>query len=203
MSAWNLTRLQRALRERAEAVDVLVHAALSPATPAGYRQWLCDLYGFIEPFERRFAFTHQLDIWFIEQRIKSGRLSADLLALGLTRDEFARLSHAPAIPEFTHPLDALGWLLVVERLTLQLAGIRRRLQPALGRELATAGSFVAVYDGATDAMWSGLGRMVDRWVASEADLQQVQTAAFAGLDALESWLDANGVVVEASHMWSA
>jgi heme oxygenase len=181
-----LTRLQRALRERTDAIDAIVHAPLMKSpTRAGYRRWVCDLYHFISAFETRFAFAPGIEIVFIASRIKSGRLASDLLALGLTGAEYQRLSRRQIIPVFSTASESLGWLFVVERITLQLAALREQLQPSLAKELAIAGSFFEVYEGAVAERWNELGEAVERAFRVDADLRILTASASTALNCLQ------------------
>ena len=97
---WALTRLERRFGDRADTVATMVGASIAQPTRESYRRFLCDLYGFVTAFEARFAFALGLDITFIENRIKSGRMATDLLALGLTAYERVRLSRRCVVPTF-------------------------------------------------------------------------------------------------------
>jgi heme oxygenase len=186
MSEDTLTRLQSILRARAEAVDVVLHEPLESATRAGYRQWLCNLFRFIAPLEASLALTPLLDCDFIKSRTKAGYLAMDLLVLGLGKRERTRLATRCTIPAFSDPLEALGWLFVVERITLQLDKIRARLLPTLEVELEAAGSFLDLYDDAVAHEWLELGRVLDKFLLEERDLDIVLTAARAALDCFET-----------------
>lgn len=206
MSSWVLSRLQRVLRERTATVDAVVHAPLLEPTRASYRTWICSLYGFVAAFERQFAFTPWFDTNFVSSRIKSGRLSHDLLALGLTSSEYRRLARQCEVPAFAHPLDTLGWLFVIERITLQLDDLRRRLLPDLSREVAIAGTFLDAYDGDVETQWEQLGAMVDRWIIEDGDMPHLEKAARSALDCLAQWVgavDVPTIVVAASRVESA
>src|SRR5688572_4540393 len=99
-SGWALTRLEKRLGSRVDDVGTISQATLIVPTRDAYRRYLCDLYGFITAFEARLAYMYALDLSFIENRIKSGRIATDLLVLGLTPYERVRLSKRCVIPPF-------------------------------------------------------------------------------------------------------
>ncbi len=196
MSDWTLVRVQRALRDRTDEVDVAVHRPLSQPTRASYREWIGTLFNFVYAFELRFAYAPDLELRFIEPRIKSGRLSSDLLALGLTRDAYDRLACRCVVPDFSTPIEALGWLFVVDRITLQLADLRHQVAPALARELAVAGRFFATYENRLEQRWNELGAMIDRWCPGDRQLHALSCAALDGLDCLEAATEGVSKTVE-------
>ena len=185
MPQGTLTRLHRSLRDRAEAVDTVVQAPLSPPTRHGYRRWLCELYRFISAFEKSLLITPGLELPFVRARLKAGHLSSDLLALGLTARERMRLADRCNVPDFTDPIEALGWLFVVDRLTLELDAIRARLMPELALEIDLAGSFLDGYADDQLEMWFELERVLDDVICGEHDLKALRSAALAALDCLE------------------
>ena len=186
MRRGNLIRLQRCLRDRADTVDTVVHAPLTPPTRSGYRRWLCDLFRFISPVEKSVALTPGLDRRLMRGRHKASRLASDLMALGLTKAERTRLANRCHVPELHNPLEALGWLFVVERLTLQFDRLQSQLWPHIAFELDTAGSFLVGYGDELLHSWMELDRAVDRMIASESDMDLVTQASFAALDLLET-----------------
>jgi heme oxygenase len=185
---WALTRLERRLGDRADTVAAIVGASIAQPTRESYRRFLCDLYGFVTAFEARFAFALGLDIAFIENRIKSGRMATDLLALGLTAYERVRLSRRCVVPMFVGSAEALGWLFVVERLTLDFPSIRNRLRAAIPYDLEIAGSFIGADTAEIESSWSELGRVLDRHVHAKPELERTMHAAEAALLCLEEWV---------------
>ena len=185
---WALTRLERRIGDRADTVAAIVGASIAQPTRDSYRRFLCDLYGFVTAFESRFAFALGLDITFIENRIKSGRLASDLLALGLTSYERVRLSRRCSVPSFVGSAEALGWLFVVERLTLDFPSIKNRLRVAIPYDLEIAGSFIGADVAEIEASWAELGRVVDRHVHAKPELDRTIRAAEAALLCLEDWV---------------
>lgn len=176
------------LGNRGEAIDTITQAPLDPCTRDTYRRWLSDIYGYLVAFEAKFAFSVGLELAFVQRRIRSGRVASDLLALGLDSGEFTRLAQRCMVPDFTHPVDALGWLLVVERIVWQSPAIRRKLQLSVPRELAVAGSFLRTCDEVAPARFDELDRVLERWVKTEVDTLRLRAALTAASTCYEVWM---------------
>jgi heme oxygenase len=186
--SWALSRLERRLGARVDVIAALSRASLATPTRDAYRRYLCDLYGFITAFEARLAYTYALDLAFIENRIKSGRIATDLLVLGLTPYERVRLSKRCMVPPFPDVRTALGWLYVVERLTQDAPAVRRQLRDALSTEVQLAGEFIGALPDEIETRWAELGRVCDRFVHTKRELETTIAAAGSALECLESWL---------------
>ncbi|HUS27710.1 MAG TPA: hypothetical protein VMZ53_04355 [Kofleriaceae bacterium] len=187
-SSWALTRVEKRYGARAETVASIVAAPLIQPTRASYRRYLCDLYGFIVAFEARLAYAYTLDLRFIQERIKSGRMASDLLSLGLSPYERVRLSQRCVVPRFDTAYKALGWLFVVERMMRELPAIRRRLCLALPSELEVAGQFLGTPEIEIETSWDELGRVIDRHVHAQPELDATLLAVHAALQCLEEWV---------------
>lgn len=183
-----LRALLRAVGDRSTLVSSLVHAPLATPTRDRYRQYLCDLYGFMLAFERELVRVRTLEVRFVQSRMRSSLIAADLLALGMTPVVQMRLARRYEVSSFGGPIDALGWLFVVELLSWQTRDVRQRLSTTLGPELDIAGSFFALHDGVHRQRWRELSRMLDRWVVDASALQALCAAAQSALDSLESWM---------------
>ncbi|HTL32618.1 MAG TPA: biliverdin-producing heme oxygenase [Kofleriaceae bacterium] len=188
MKSWALTRLERRYGDRADTVDTIVQATLLQPSRESYRRYLCDLYGFIVAFEARLAYAYTLDVAFIQERIKSGRISSDLLALGLTPYERVRLSQRCVVPALDNAFKALGWLYVVERMMRSLPRLYHRLYPALANELDQAGAFLGTPAEEIASSWIGLGHVLDRHVHSKIELERTLISVREALECLEQWV---------------
>lgn len=188
MRSWALPRLERRCGDRADTVDAIVQAALQQPSRDSYRRYLCDLYGFIVAFEARLAYAYSLDLGFIQDRIKSGRISGDLLALGLTPYERVRLSHRCVVPKLDTAFKALGWLFVVERMTRTLPRLYRRLYSTIPDELDCAGAFLGTPAEEIASSWLGLGHVLDRHVHSKPELERTLASIRDALECLERWV---------------
>lgn len=165
MTSWPLVRLLRTVRERAEAVDLL----LAP----WYFRYLCDLYAFVAAVEPALSVC---DFTAVRARARLDALAAELRVLGADSEELACGARDAATPMIFTTAEALGWLFIVERAALQASRMRHRL--AYGRDV---GSDADRND------WLELGRFLMHVIRSDADMKQVTTAALAALDHLEDW----------------
>jgi heme oxygenase len=184
-----LAQVERNFRDRAEVVDVIVHAPLWSPSRRTYRRWLCDLYGFIAPLEAKLSYSG-LELSFITPRMKASRLASDLLDIGMTRTDHALLMRPCAIPELVDPVQAIAWLAVVERMTWKLESIRCMLMkvPSLATAMETAGSFLRTHEGVVRERWFELGHLVDQHVKCGEALERMTACAYDCLDCLDQWM---------------
>jgi heme oxygenase len=98
-------------------------------------------------------------------RARSTRIANELVDSGIDRAELAAIAARFPAPRWDRPIDALGWLFVVERLELA--------HRALGTELVH--------------VQARIGSFFERHVVDESDLRRVTHAARQALQALEDW----------------
>jgi heme oxygenase len=120
--------------------------------------------------------------------MRSRLLAAEQLALGMTPVVQMRLARRCEVSSLGGPIDALGWLFVVELLSWQARDVRRRLSTTLSDELSIAGSYFALHDGVHHQRWRELSRTLDRWASDASALQALRAAAQTALDSLERWM---------------
>jgi hypothetical protein len=159
-----LTRLRRSTGDRAALVAMLVRAPLARPSRENERRYLCDLYGFVAAFERELVRVPGLDVPFLRASLRGGMLATQLLALGLTADAHARLARRCVIPVLGGPVEALGWMYVVERVTMTASGREQRRS------------------------WSRLARELDNAIDDAHDLGRLLAASSQALDCLEQWM---------------
>jgi hypothetical protein len=165
MTSWPLVRLLRKVRERAEAVDLL----LAP----WYFRYLCDLYGFVASVESALGICQ---FTAVRVRARLDALAAELRVLGADPEELALAARATATPLIFTAAEALGWLFVIERAALKAARMRHRL--AYGTDV----------DSDSDRNdWLELGRYLMSEVRSDVDMKQMTSGALEALDHLEDW----------------
>lgn len=121
-------------------------------TPAKYLQTLQRFYSIYGPLENEVAAATTRSLYADEaaSRQKVQWLIDDLLALGMTLDEIARIPPADA-PAFASPAQAIGAMYVMEGATLGGQHITKRLQrdlPDLPRR------FFSAYGDDTGRMWN-------------------------------------------------
>jgi heme oxygenase len=187
--------LARLTLETSNTHRVIDEALLGPLeflNAAGYRQFLCMLYGFQAPLEAALVMTPGIDLDFVAERAKAGRIATDLLSLGLTRNEFRLLARRQNIGPFTTIGEALGWMYVTERIMLHVEALRGRLESELPVVYALASQFVTTYRHIADVRWRDFGRKLDR----TRDADRVVAAATTGLESFRNWMLANGATLQ-------
>jgi len=155
-----------------------------------YRRYLVRLYGFHAPAEAALAASQGLGSVVADaaQRIvKVPLLAHDLMMLGLDRQELAQLPRIPA-PALAELSDALGWLYVVERLTLDSVRQARLVATRLPSEIDFAGAYVRGHGRDLGARWRDLGTALDGWAARGGDADGVVQAALEATTRLHRWL---------------
>ena len=169
------------------AIDEQLFGALDFPTAAGYRRFLCLVYGFQAPLERAVMTTPAIDLAFVEERCKAPRIASDLMALGLTRREFQLLARRATIGPFATPAEALGWLYTTERLTLQVEALRVQLLGEMPVVFGLASEFITANQHVAEIRWRQFGTYLDQ-VASTYGVDAIAAGARAGMASLESWL---------------
>jgi heme oxygenase len=135
--------------------------AMGDSSRLRYATYLARVYGFEAPLECAVAYTPDLAI-ARERRLRprAGLLAMDLLALGSSPAQIAKLPQCRAIAFFHDHVEALGWLYVTERSTL----LHERVLPALlahRPELAPATAYLSSTSAAAATCWLRLGAMLD------------------------------------------
>jgi len=159
----------------------------STITRADYIRQLVSVYGFEAPLEAACAYTPNLRLVIdLRERSRAGKLVQDLLALGASASELAQLPQCLPIAPFTAPIEALGWMYVSERATLQFDAVRRQLRAQLP-ETETACAYLSAYDGVAAARWQDLGRVLDGVARTDRLLGELVAAAHAAFRCLIAW----------------
>jgi heme oxygenase (biliverdin-IX-beta and delta-forming) len=155
-------------------------------TRARYLDHLVAIYGFEAPFEAAVALTHGVaERVQLRQRARSGLIVQDLLALGLTPSQIARLPQCQLDMPFRDPAEALGWMYVVERATLLHDAVRRYLEDRL--EVSGACGYLSAYDGVAGARWQDLGRALDEVAAAPPAPDQIVAATRSAFACHRHW----------------
>lgn len=158
---------------------------------ANYIRQLVLTYGFEAPIESALSYTPGLvNIIKLRERARSGLLAQDLLALGLSPVQLTELPQCFSIMSFDDVAEALGWLYVVERATLQhdLVGnnVVHRIPAA-----RKATSYLAASGSSALTRWQALGRALDRNAPTPAIADRIATAADRAFRQLHTWIDTN------------
>jgi heme oxygenase (biliverdin-IX-beta and delta-forming) len=192
------TALLAALRSATRADHERIEAILPLARPgidrASYRALLAALYGFHSPLERELGRVDGLRALGLDCRLRrrSHLLRRDLLSLGMTLPDVARLPRCTDLPSVRPLAAALGCLYVVEGSTLGGQVLAGRAREALGVGLGDGASFFHGYGPATGAMWSAFVAALAALPPDEAAERAAVSAAVATFGAIERWLRARG-----------
>lgn len=151
-----------------------------------YIRQLITTYGFEGPVEAAFAYTPHLKLFVeLRERSRAGLIAKDLLALGLRANEISNIPQCLIAP-FSGPIEALGWMYVVERATLLHEHVRRHLLTWLP-DAQDVTAYVSAYEGVANARWNELGHAIDRAVRTEPHMDDLIAAAKAGFRRLIDW----------------
>lgn len=158
-------------------------------TQRRYLKQLVRVYGFEAPIEAALRYTPGVSgLLDLRAYNRSGLLVQDLLRLGMSA---ARLADLPQrFTTFTSPVDALGWMYVIERATLLHGGVRRYVVQRIP-DLADATNYLAAYDGETAARWNELGNALDVVADTPRATHQLMRAADQAFVALCDWFRAD------------
>jgi heme oxygenase len=181
-----LVRLERETREHHAAADEDLFGIVASPTPSALRRFFATLYHFEYAVEWRFSNRQDLPIRFIAQRIKTGPLGNDLLALGLDAPSRDILAHPLDVPEFASGAAALGWIYVLERSSLRHAA----LQHALGHAIAS--KYLAASAATASERWRELGIYVDYAACSPEKERELIDAAHGAFEHQHLWYDTAG-----------
>jgi heme oxygenase len=98
------------------------------------------------------------------------------------------LTRRHAIPVLRGVPEAMGWLYVCERMTLQHEPLRNRLAAELPIALELGGSYLASYAGTAAIHWRELGAMLDQVACTPAAADRIVAGASEAFESLASWL---------------
>ncbi|HEU0037013.1 MAG TPA: biliverdin-producing heme oxygenase [Kofleriaceae bacterium] len=183
-----LERLERETQAHHADAEADWLAILDDPSHEQYVRFLELLYGFEAPLEAAFALTRGLPMWIdVRARARSGLLAADLLALGHTAARLARLPLCCAIAPFDTIHEALGWIYVLDRSSLNLPYLHARLRERLPSQISNAGRYLASAD-AQSGHWAELGAVLDRIAVSPHASDRIVTAAHAAFERQHEWL---------------
>lgn len=154
-------------------------------TTASYIDQLIRIYGFEGPLEAALAYTPNLDLVIpVHDRYRAGYIAQDLIALGMRPGEVARLPQQTIAP-FAGPLEALGWMYVVERATLLHEVVRRHLDARLPQARAAC-VFLSSSEGQVAQRRHAFGQALDRAARSERIENEIVAGALVGF---RTWLE--------------
>jgi heme oxygenase len=161
------------------------------ATRDDYIRQLFVSYGFEAPFEAACAYTPGVSqLIDLRGRARSGLIAQDLLSLGVSPDRLTSAATCDITP-FQDGVEALGWMYVVERVTLGFEDIREALMSRFV-DLRRATMYLSAYEHTASRRWAELGIAMDRVCTSEPLCHRVCEAATAAFEAKLTWQRSHG-----------
>jgi heme oxygenase len=148
-------------------------AIMEQPTIERYGAFVGRIYCFEAPVEAACIATRGLPRGLLRTHFRAPRLAADLHALGLQPSTDRPATKLP----FDSPAEALGWLWVLHRNTLLHGLIYRYLLGKLPDVMASAGNYLAAFEGRAGALMRELGDTLDATARRSAIAQQVVGAA--------------------------
>jgi len=157
-------------------------------TESDYINCLVRAYGFEGPLEAALAYTSKLEqLVDMNRRYRAGLIAQDLLMLGLSAPQIARLPQAMIAP-FARVGEALGWLYVRERATIAHAKVHRELvQRVSGLRDATA--YLSAYEGNLDKRIDDLALVIEDVSQSPVIEDRIVSAANEAFRTLLNWCE--------------
>lgn len=186
-----LAELNYETRAYHAAADLPWLALLAPNVRRDdYARQLVLTYGFEAPLEGAFAYTDGLrGLIRLRERSRCGLIAQDLLALGRTPAQLARLPQCEEISPFQHAAEAFGWMYVTERATLLHTSVRRNLLQRLP-EARLSTSYLAAAGSVAGARWQQLGIVLDQFATTDELAARIALAANTAFRCWLQWMEA-------------
>jgi heme oxygenase len=182
-----LHRLDKETRDLHADVDGFwLDLMAAGVTREQYKTVLVRIYGFEAPIESALAYTPHLVVADRRERMRSGLIVQDLLALGITPGRITALPQCPAIGAFADPEEALGWKYVIERPTQLHSAIKRNIVGRIA-DVANACSYLSAYDGIAPARWQQFGILLDDVARRPNASERLVSAAKHAFGAMREW----------------
>lgn len=182
-----LTQLETETREHHREVDKhWLDLMATGVTRDVYRDLLVRIYGFEAPIETALSYTPHLVIGDRRERIRSGLIAQDLLALGLSQRKVTALPLCSSIAVFADPAEALAWKYVIDRPTQLHNAIKRNLLAQID-DVANACSYLSACDGIAAARWQQFALLVDDVAKRPGAADRMVAAAHQAFEAMRQW----------------
>jgi len=181
-----LARLEQATRaHHPDADSPWVSLLTTGLTRAHYVDHMIAVYGFEAPLEAALAITPRIRLVLqLRERARAGRVVQDLLALGLSASQIARLPQCASFTMFGDAAEALGWVYVAERATRLHDPVRRHVLRRLG---ATPCAYLSGAVRDADARWQSLGEALDRVADTPQTSDRIVDAAHEAFACQRGW----------------
>ena len=182
-----LDRLEHATRARHAVAEADLFRVLDGITVVSFVRFLAATYHFEYAVDARLVRVDELAPSFLAPRLRSGRLGDDLLALARDEHVIDILARPLAVPPFASPVDALGWLYVVERDALHHVALYRALGEPLGDLLPFASRYLTARALDGPQRWRELGAVLARFAVDDERVARVAAAAHAAFALRHDW----------------
>jgi heme oxygenase len=182
-----LERLERETVEHHGTAEEDLFRILDDPTPDGFRYFLAAAYRLEAAIVARLAAVADLPAQVLAKRAKTDVLLADLIAIGSDRTVLELLVRPLEVPTITTLPQALGWIYVLQRGTLQHHTLYRVLAPRLRSTLRLASCYLTAHARDVYERWDELGTHLDRVTLDEDSAQQVISAAHAAFACQHAW----------------
>ena len=182
-----MARLDQETRERHATADGDRLALLAgEVTPGRYCAFLLRVFGFEAQVDAALYLTHGLaDAIDLRSRVDLRRLKADLFAIDVPN--LATAPRCAHVGRFHDPLEALGWVYVVERNARLHRVLRRHLEAVLPEQLGIAGSYLATSERAVAARRREIGEWLDVAGHTPERVDRIIVAAHAAFRSQHQW----------------
>ncbi len=182
-----IARLEQATRERHEIADGDRLALLTGDVTLGrYCAFLLRVFGFEVEVDAALHLTRGLvDVIDLRSRTDVRRLKADLGAIDVPN--LATVPRCRYVRPFEDPIEALGWLYVVERNMRHHGALRRHLEASGLEQLAVAGTYLASSERAVATRMRELGDCVEVVARRPQDIDRMIVAAHAAFRCQHQW----------------
>ncbi len=182
-------KLKIATRESHATFEAMLPLLDTTLTKDAYGQLLAQFLGFYGPLEAAMAGVGPQALRAeVLRRSKLRWLVQDLLALGRSQEEIARLPRCRDLPDLLHSHQVLGALYVVEGATLGGILITRRVKQALGEEAERCSRFFQSYGADVRPMWDACLELLTRAASGPEPERQMIQAARDTFHCFEQWL---------------
>lgn len=156
-----------------------------------YRLCLFRLYGFHAPLESALRAVPDLSLAIEDANLRNHKgalLALDLISLGVARRDLVALPRI-TVPSLEVP-EAIGWMYVVEALTLEGKELARQLAARMPNELACASAYFNCYGHEVRPRWRALGTAIEAYAhaAGPVAADRIVAAATDALVRLHRWL---------------
>lgn len=157
-----------------------------------YRLYLFRMYGFHAPLEAALGGLVRALVDVVPDAAlrtnKLALLAQDLVALGVDRRDLGQLPRI-AITGFDDVAEALGWMYVLEALTVDGSRLAAHLGAHLPLEIETASAYLRCYGSQVVPRWDAFADQVEQFAAADpARVERVVAAACEGFARLHRWL---------------